>query len=75
MKIRLVNNGVFTTIEDINETLTPPLDGFYWIDADVDDLMVICSRCSAFTTSRSKTASRKKNSVRSSKYTKTNISS
>ncbi|QAY68624.1 magnesium/cobalt transporter CorA [Paenibacillus protaetiae] len=38
MKIRLVNNGVFTLIEDINETLTPAPEGFYWIDADAEDL-------------------------------------
>jgi len=41
MKIRLVNNGVFTPIEDINETLLPPSSGFYWIDADIDDLIVL----------------------------------
>ncbi|WP_027087803.1 magnesium/cobalt transporter CorA [Cohnella panacarvi] len=41
MKIRLVNNGVFTPIEDINETLLPPSNGFYWIDADIDDLIVL----------------------------------
>jgi len=41
MKIRLVNNGVFTTVEDINSTLVPPSDGFYWIDADVEDLTVL----------------------------------
>lgn len=41
MKIRLVSNGVFTTIEDINETLTPTTEGFYWIDADVEDLTVL----------------------------------
>jgi len=41
MKIRLVNNGVFTTIEDINETLVPPADGFFWIDADANDLAVL----------------------------------
>lgn len=41
MKIRLVNNGVFTTIDDINETLVPTTEGFYWIDADVEDLTVL----------------------------------
>lgn len=41
MKIRLVSNGVFTTIEDINETLIPTTEGFYWIDADVEDLAVL----------------------------------
>ena len=41
MKIRLVQEGVFTPIEDIELTLTPPDHGFYWIDADVDDLVVL----------------------------------
>ncbi len=41
MKIRLVNNGVFTPIESIQDTLTPPVNGFYWIDADIDDLIVL----------------------------------
>lgn len=39
MKIRLVQNGVFTPIEDITQTLLPPADGFYWIDADTEDLI------------------------------------
>ncbi|MEV2908177.1 magnesium/cobalt transporter CorA [Paenibacillus larvae] len=38
MKTRLVQNGVFTLIEDVKETLTPPESGFYWIDASVEDL-------------------------------------
>lgn len=29
MKTRLVQNGVFTLIEDVKETLTPPESGFY----------------------------------------------
>ncbi|QYR20478.1 magnesium/cobalt transporter CorA [Paenibacillus sp. sptzw28] len=41
MKIRLVNQGVFTVIEDIKSTLIPPAEGFYWIDADIDDLGVL----------------------------------
>ncbi|NIK78528.1 magnesium transporter [Paenibacillus castaneae] len=41
MKIRLVNNGVFTPIEDIEQTLLPAPEGFYWIDADVEDLVVL----------------------------------
>ncbi|MET3208624.1 UNVERIFIED_CONTAM: magnesium transporter [Paenibacillus sp. PvR008] len=41
MKIRLVNNGVFTPVEEIEMALTPPTEGFYWIDADVDDLAVL----------------------------------
>ncbi|AIQ51697.1 MULTISPECIES: magnesium/cobalt transporter CorA [Paenibacillus] len=38
MKIRLVNAGVFTPIDDIEATLTAPAEGFYWIDADDEDL-------------------------------------
>jgi magnesium transporter len=41
MKIRLVNQGVFTPVEDIKSALVPPAEGFYWIDADVDDLEVL----------------------------------
>ncbi|MEK3785993.1 MULTISPECIES: magnesium/cobalt transporter CorA [Paenibacillus] len=41
MKIRLVQNGVFTPIDDIAMTVTPPEEGFFWIDADVDDLIVL----------------------------------
>jgi magnesium transporter len=41
MKIRLVNNGRFTPIESIHDTLTAPSNGFYWIDADIDDLIVL----------------------------------
>ncbi|MFD2330002.1 magnesium/cobalt transporter CorA [Cohnella sp. GCM10020058] len=41
MKIRLVRQGVFTPVEDITETLIPPDEGFYWIDADIDDLVVL----------------------------------
>ncbi len=41
MKIRLVRNGVFTLVEDPQEALTPPEEGFYWIDADLDDLSVL----------------------------------
>lgn len=39
MKIRLVNAGVFTTIDNIEDTLTAPAEGFYWIDADAEDLV------------------------------------
>ncbi|GAB6988376.1 magnesium/cobalt transporter CorA [Paenibacillus pini] len=38
MKIRLVNEGVFEPIDDIQTALSAPKAGFYWIDADVDDL-------------------------------------
>ncbi|OWR28093.1 magnesium and cobalt transport protein CorA [Saccharibacillus sp. O23] len=40
MKIRHVKYGVFTLIDNENlaDTLTPPEEGFYWIDADLDDI-------------------------------------
>ncbi|QWU17761.1 magnesium transporter [Paenibacillus sophorae] len=41
MKIRLVNAGIFTPIDDIELTLNPPTEGFYWIDADVEDLQLL----------------------------------
>ncbi|WP_028562023.1 magnesium/cobalt transporter CorA [Paenibacillus pinihumi] len=41
MKIRLVQNGVFEVIDHIEEAVKPPEQGFYWIDADVEDLVVL----------------------------------
>ncbi|MFD2613685.1 magnesium/cobalt transporter CorA [Paenibacillus gansuensis] len=41
MKVRLVKNGIFTVVDDLTEPLTPPEGGFYWIDADTDDLEVL----------------------------------
>lgn len=41
MKIRHVKNGVFTTVEQLEQTLIEPTEGFYWIDADVDDLTIL----------------------------------
>lgn len=41
MKIRLVNDGVFSPIDDIQTAMTAPPAGFYWIDADVDDLTLL----------------------------------
>ncbi|UQZ35761.1 magnesium and cobalt transport protein CorA [Paenibacillus sp. PK3_47] len=41
MKIRLVNAGVFTPVDNIEATLTAPAEGFYWIDADVEDLELL----------------------------------
>jgi len=41
MKIRLVQNGIFTLVDDVHAALQPPTQGFYWIDADVDDLEVL----------------------------------
>ncbi|GAB2676219.1 magnesium/cobalt transporter CorA [Paenibacillus thermoaerophilus] len=38
MKIRLVQNGIFTPVEELSLTTVPPEDGFYWIEADVEDL-------------------------------------
>ncbi|WP_274363456.1 magnesium/cobalt transporter CorA [Paenibacillus thermotolerans] len=38
MKVRLVHNGVFTLIDNVAEALIPPVNGFYWIDADPEDL-------------------------------------
>ncbi|SDX22092.1 magnesium/cobalt transporter CorA [Paenibacillus sp. CF384] len=41
MKIRHVNQGVFTPVDDVQAAVVPPAEGFYWIDADVDDLAVL----------------------------------
>lgn len=41
MKIRHVINGVFTTMDNIEDTLVAPAEGFYWIDADTQDLTVL----------------------------------
>jgi magnesium transporter len=41
MKTRWVQNGVFTLIEDVNVTLVPPENGFYWIDATEEDLELL----------------------------------
>ncbi|QHT60058.1 magnesium/cobalt transporter CorA [Paenibacillus lycopersici] len=41
MKIRHVTQGVFKTIDDVATATIPPAEGFYWIDADVDDLTVL----------------------------------
>jgi magnesium transporter len=38
MKVRLVHNGIFTDSEDPREAITPPDEGFYWIDASLEDL-------------------------------------
>jgi magnesium transporter len=39
MRVRLVQHGIFTELEHPSAALTPPEDGFYWIDANVEDLM------------------------------------
>ncbi|MET3292616.1 UNVERIFIED_CONTAM: magnesium transporter [Brevibacillus sp. OAP136] len=41
MKIRLVQNGLITEIDDIEETTSPPYNGFYWIEAGLFDLDVL----------------------------------
>lgn len=41
MKVRLVQNGVFTLVDDVSVTMVPPESGFYWIDATDDDLGVL----------------------------------
>lgn len=41
MKTRLVQNGIFTLIEDVTVALTPPENGFYWVDAAVEDLEIL----------------------------------
>jgi magnesium transporter len=41
MKTRLVQDGIFTLIDDITTAIDPPEHGFYWIDADTDDLEIL----------------------------------
>jgi magnesium transporter len=41
MKVRLVQNGMFTVLDDPAAALTPPENGFYWIDAAVSDLELL----------------------------------
>jgi magnesium Mg(2+) and cobalt Co(2+) transport protein (corA) len=41
MKIRHVHNGVFTPTDNIQSVLVPPDNGFYWIDADLEDLVIL----------------------------------
>ncbi|SFL14182.1 magnesium transporter [Paenibacillus sp. 1_12] len=41
MKTRLVQDGIFTLVEDITTAMEPPEHGFYWIDADVEDLEIL----------------------------------
>jgi magnesium transporter len=41
MKIRLVRNGIFELVENIGNTIQKPDSGFYWIDADPDDLPLL----------------------------------
>jgi len=43
MKIRHVVNGNFTIIDDVAQTVTSPEEGFYWIDANKNDLLTLQS--------------------------------
>lgn len=38
MRVRLVQHGIFTELESPTEALHAPENGFYWIDASVEDL-------------------------------------
>lgn len=38
MKVRLVQHGVFTQMDSVEEALVQPANGFYWIDASPEDL-------------------------------------
>lgn len=41
MKVRLVQKGIFTNLENAAEAIAPPADGFYWIDASIDELQLL----------------------------------
>lgn len=41
MKVRLVQNGLFTLVDDVSSTLLAPPNGFYWIDANLEDLELL----------------------------------
>jgi magnesium transporter len=41
MRIRLVKDGIFTELEHPELAVKTPADGFYWIDASVEDLEVL----------------------------------
>ncbi len=41
MKVRLVHNGVFTLVEDASAAIAAPEQGFYWIDASIEDLQIL----------------------------------
>ncbi|TDG00480.1 magnesium/cobalt transporter CorA [Paenibacillus piri] len=41
MKTRLVQDGIFTLVDDITEAMAAPDHGFYWIDADVEELEIL----------------------------------
>ncbi|GIP38746.1 magnesium and cobalt transport protein CorA [Paenibacillus sp. J31TS4] len=41
MKVRLVQNGVFTLIDEVTQAAQKPDNGFYWIDASIEDLELL----------------------------------
>lgn len=41
MKVRLVQKGVFTVVEDLTAATIQPENGFYWIDGGVEDLPIL----------------------------------
>jgi magnesium transporter len=41
MKTRFVQDGVFSLVDDVSVALIPPENGFYWIDAGVEDLDIL----------------------------------
>ncbi|SDC01424.1 magnesium transporter [Paenibacillus sp. UNCCL117] len=41
MKARLVQDGIFTLVDDITQTVEAPQHGFYWIDAEPEDLELL----------------------------------
>ncbi|WP_159882637.1 magnesium/cobalt transporter CorA [Paenibacillus puerhi] len=41
MKARLVQDGIFTLVDDIAQTVEAPQHGFYWIDAEPEDLELL----------------------------------
>lgn len=41
MKIRHVHNGIFTAVDQVETTTTVPEQGFYWIDASVEELILL----------------------------------
>lgn len=41
MRIRLVKNGIFTEVDHPEAAVKTPAEGFYWIDASIEDLEVL----------------------------------
>ena len=41
MRIRLVKNGIFTEVDHPEVAVKTPSEGFYWIDASIEDLEVL----------------------------------